>query len=376
MKEIEIYNNEKVDWNVLNDYIHNNLITSNKHPEYDIYILNYTPKTQFKQFWDDITLSCRGLVVDGDGNILAKPLKKFKNIEEYDESEIDLNQDFDVFKKMDGSLIILFYYSVMKSWVFASRGSFISEQAKEAEKMFNKKHLNKLETDFTYVFEILYPENRIVVDYGNTRDMVLLTKIDTKSGRELYYDDMYAKYSKFLTVVERFYAHDKNNKNPKIKSLYDLKKLNKENEEGFVIRFLNGMRVKIKFEEYVRLHRIITNVSNLTVWEHLKNNYDFNELIDRVPDEFYSWLKKTIHELKCQYNEIERNALLDFVRIYHINGIRERKEFATEACKCDYTSILFKLYDKKKYDEIIWKQIRPIFSKPFKDGYNLDETDF
>jgi hypothetical protein len=30
---------------------------------------------------------------------------------------------------------------------------------------------------------------------------------------------------------------------------------------------------------------------------------------------------------------------------------------------------LFKLYDKKNYDDIIWKQVRPVYSKPFKDGF-------
>ena len=38
MKNIETL--KKVDWNVLNEYINNNLIIANKHPEYDIWILN------------------------------------------------------------------------------------------------------------------------------------------------------------------------------------------------------------------------------------------------------------------------------------------------------------------------------------------------
>jgi RNA ligase len=149
----------------------------------------------------------------------------------------------------------------------------------------------------------------------------------------------------------------------------ELKRLEEDNMEGFVVKFSNGMRVKVKFSEYVRLHGILTNVSNLTVWEHLKNNYDFNVLLDRVPDEFYDWLKKTIKHLQIEYNEIERLALVDFVRIFHINEITDRKKFAMEVVKSKYRSILFKLYDKKPYDDIIWKEVRPVYSKPFKDGY-------
>lgn len=149
---------EKVDWNVLNAYIDNNLIIANKHPEYDIWILNYSPKVQSKKFWDEYTLSSRGLVIDAEGNIIARPFTKFKNLEEHDPSEIDMSLEYEIFEKVDGSLIILFYYEPHMQWIVASRGSFISEQALEAQKMLNAKLniLDKLNKNFTYLFEIIY----------------------------------------------------------------------------------------------------------------------------------------------------------------------------------------------------------------------------
>ena len=353
---------EKVDWKLLNDYVDNSLIIANKHPDYDIWILNYSPKVQSKKFWDEYTMSCRGLVIDAAGNILARPFQKFKNYEEHDPSEIDMSQKFDIFEKMDGSLIILFYYETRMEWIVASRGSFISEQALEAKKMIDVNVFDHLNTTCTFLFEIIYPENRIVVDYGSRRELVLLARIETLSGAEYLYEDLVANYSKYFTVVKKYELKD-------IKTLNDLKVLEEENKEGFVVRFLNGFRVKVKFTEYIRLHGILTNVSNLVVWEHLKNNYNFDELLDRVPDEFYDWLKRTVKILQCDFNEIERQALKEFVRIYHINGIAGRKEFAAEAVKYEHQSILFKMYDKRNYDEYIWKQIRPVYSKPFKDGY-------
>lgn len=147
---------KKVDWNELNDYIDNNLIVANKHPEYDIWILNYSPKAQSKKFWDKYTMSCRGMVIDAKGNILARPFQKFKNYEEHDPSEIDLTQDYEIFEKMDGSLIILFYYELHETWIVASRGSFISEQSIEARKMLDVSIFNKLSKTNTYLFEIIY----------------------------------------------------------------------------------------------------------------------------------------------------------------------------------------------------------------------------
>jgi len=352
----------KVDWNVLNTYIDNNLIIKNKHPEYDIWILNYAPKTQAKKYWDEYTMSCRGMVIDAEGNILARPFQKFKNYEEHDPSEIDMSMPFNIFEKMDGSLIIVFYYEPRMTWIVASRGSFISEQSLEAEKMIDAKIYGHLNTKCTYLFEIIYPENRIVVDYGDKRELVLLGRIVTETGVEATHEDLINNCSKFFTVVKKFELKN-------INDLAELKALEEDNKEGFVVRFENGFRVKVKFTEYIRLHGILTNVSNLTVWEHLKNNYNFDELLDRVPDEFYNWLQRTVKILQVEFNEVERQALLEFVRIHYINGITDRKDFAMEAIKTKHSSILFKLYDKRSYTDIIWKKIRPVYSKPFKDGF-------
>ena len=359
---------EKVDWKLLNDYINNNLILANKHPEYDIWILNYSPKVQSKKFWDIYTTSSRGLIVDAEGNILGRCMQKFKNIEEHLPSEIDMSQPFEIFEKIDGSMISMFWYKPTMKWIIASRGSFISEQALEAKKMIDAKSgvLDILDKDCTYVYEIVFPSNRIVVDYCNMYDLILLTRINTKTGKELYYDDLLLHYSKYFTVVKKYDIKN-------IKDLNELKKLEEDNKEGFVVRFEDGKKIKIKFSEYIRLHGIVTNVSNLTVWEHLKNNYNFDELYDRVPNEFFLWLNKTINSLQQEFNNIERWALKEFVRIYHVNGIIKRKEFAHEATKTEFASILFKLYDKKSYDILIWKMIRPKFSKPFRDGFEIQD---
>jgi len=352
---------EKIDWTVLNQYIDNGLIVANKHPEYKLWILNYSPKAQSKKFWDEYTMSCRGMVIDDSGKILARPFQKFKNYQEHDPSEIDMSMPYEVFEKMDGSLIIVFYYELRMEWIVASRGSFISEQSIEGKKMIGLK-TEKLNTNCTYLFEILYPENRIVVDYGDRRELVLLANIITKTGEELPYNELVTLYSNYFAIVKKYDINC-------LENLSQLRDEEEDNREGFVIRFANGFRVKVKFSEYVRLHGILTNVSNLTVWEHMRDNYEFDELLDRVPDEFYDWLKRTANKLQSEFNEIERQTLLEFVRIYHVNQITDRALFAEQAKLSKYRSILFKLYDRRPYADLIWKLIRPVYSKPFKDGY-------
>ncbi|GAG80958.1 unnamed protein product [marine sediment metagenome] len=145
---------KKVEWSVLNTYIEQSLIVANKHPEYDLWILNYSPKAQSKKFWDEYTMSCRGMVIDAEGNILARPFQKFKNYQEHDPTEIDLTKPYEIYEKMDGSLIIVFYYAPRMTWIVASRGSFISEQSIEAKKMLGIK-TDGLKKDCTYLFEII-----------------------------------------------------------------------------------------------------------------------------------------------------------------------------------------------------------------------------
>jgi T4 RnlA family RNA ligase len=351
----------KVDMEVLNDLVEHNLIIKSKHPEHDIWILNYSPKATYHKIWNDYTLSARGLVIDAFGNILARPFAKFFNIEEITEENLPNGVEFEVFDKVDGSLGILFNY--LDEWILASRGSFISDQAKMGWNMLNKDYLKILNKKFTYLFEIIYPENRIVIDYGGKKELILLGAIETENGVEMFHDDLIARYSEYFSIVKRY---DFNGDIKELKNLFE------NNREGFVVRFLNDFRVKVKFEEYIRLHRIITNVSNKTVWEHLKNSYDFNELIDRVPDEFYDWIKKTIKDLNDQFIVVENNALKEFIRIYHVNKCVERKDFAECAKESEYRSILFNIYSGKSYNDIIWEMIKPEFAKPFSEGYQTD----
>lgn len=348
----------KVDWDVLNEYIENKLIKANKHPQYDIWILNYTPQVQAEKLWDIYTMSCRGLVVDSNGNILARPFKKFKNYEEYQSNEIDFNQEFEVYEKMDGSLIILFYYGLVDKWIVASRGSFDSDYSKMAENILNNENLKYLDNTQTYLFELITPENRIVVDYGDKRDLILLGVVNTALGSEMLHNEIYEKYNELFLIVPKINVND-------FEDLLKIVESDDSNREGFVVRFENGFRVKLKFQEYVRIHAIVTNVSNLSVWKYLKEGRDFNELLDRVPDEFYNWLKKTIDEIQGEFDEIKTTAVKQFVDVYFYKNKRKGKEFAEYIKDYEYKSLLFCIFNTKNYNHLIWKRIRPVYSKPF-----------
>jgi RNA ligase len=312
-------------------------------------IWNYAEKVQYESLWDHVTSQCRGLVADDEGNVVARPFNKFFNVEEGKHTP---TSEFDVYEKMDGSLGILFFYE--NEWVFASRGSFTSEQALKFKEIFTKKYkTSHLYIPNTYLFEIIYPENRIVVDYGDTEDVVMLGEIDTKSGEEL---DLNHYTSSIFNVVKKYDG---------ISDYSTLKGMVKNNAEGFVVRFSNGERMKIKGDEYIRLHKIMTNLSTTAVWEVLYNGGSMDELLKDVPDEFYNKIKEYEEKLRFQFNGIDTDYKIFFnhiqIKVKEVGG--DRANFASLAKEYTYPSLIFGLLDGKDISPTIWKIVKPEFKK-------------
>lgn len=277
------------------------LVMVQKHPSAPLYIYNYTARVQYDKLWNEITLAARGLILNGDLELVARPFGKFFNLEEHAPHEIP-QLPFEVYEKLDGSLGILYWWEGQP--YIATRGSFDSDQAKHANGILYGKYqhlFSALDTNKTYLFEIIYPENRIVVDYGGKNDLILLAIIDNKTGHEHIAEIGFP-------IVKKYEA---------ISDLYTLKALDEKDKEGFVVRFQNGFRVKVKFADYIRLHRIVTGVSSLTIWEHLNEAKPFDELLERVPDEFLSWVSQTKHDLDSAYAQVLKNAQLAFEKHYH-----------------------------------------------------------
>ncbi len=70
----------KLDINILNRYKENGLLRCQKHNELPLLIWNYSEQVQFDDLWDEVTLMCRGLVTDQEGNVIARSFSKFFNI--------------------------------------------------------------------------------------------------------------------------------------------------------------------------------------------------------------------------------------------------------------------------------------------------------
>jgi T4 RnlA family RNA ligase len=338
----------------LDDYTKRGLLFKQTHRSLPLSIWNYTPNVQYGDLWDEVTLACRGLVTDNRGNVVARPFNKFFNLEENKHTP---TSDFEVFDKMDGSLGIMFKYN--GEMICATRGSFTSDQSKWMTDFAQKYNYQDIIVDgFTYLFEIIYPENRIVVDYNGEERLVLLGIINTETGEELPHNELFEGFD----VVKKYDG---------VRDYSELKGKVEHNSEGFVVRFSNGQRVKIKGEEYLRLHKIMTNVSTTGVWEFLSNGGDINEFLKDVPDEFYAKVKSYADTLRygvMQVSEYCGKAHYNFR--YGKYSDREveptKKEFAQHVMENGhppYRAVMFAMWDGKPYDKLIWNIIKPEWKK-------------
>lgn len=357
----------------LNRYYEDGLLYKQTHPTLPLTIWNYSEKVQYEGLWDEVTVQCRGLITeDTTGRILVCPFKKFFNYEEVIGEEVIPSKGDYVYiqEKMDGSLGILFNYE--DQWIMATRGSFTSEQAiKGLEIVKSKYFLDSWSKEYAYLVEIIYEANRIVVRYEEEKIVFLSVvlnewwKWEPMDDTELHWttakmvlhangveEDDLVKTEQYFNFSDELYK--------------SLKQKNETNKEGFVLRFQPGnFRMKIKFEEYVRLHKVMTNLSTTAVWEVLLSGGSMDDLLKDVPDEFYNKIKEYENELTSLFNLIVSDYFIHFRSIQNkIGDVAEnRAEFASLAKQYQYPSILFAMLDGKDTSPIIYKIIKPEFRK-------------
>lgn len=361
----------KVDLKTLNKYREAGWVKSQSHPSLPLTIWNYTPQTTYERKWDDVTMLCRGLVTDDQGYIVAHPFKKFFNYGELKAFDKVPSGDFTIYEKLDGSYVQVFQYR--GEWIVSSKGSFISDQAVWATELWEEVDpsiKNELFSEGNHIFELIHPSNRIVVDYGKRHDLYLLGVV-FRDGTEKTLD--------ILRQIDAYHSFKMPNDLEKLLGWFDLDKIGdliSDDEEGFVLRFNSGERVKIKGEEYCRLHRIVTHTTSKDVWKLLKGGLDMSEFLDRMPDEFLNWFKQLVgemyiqrHLIKSEVDKYLMQGCFDGLYIFNADDVIlpkvSRKVLAEYFNKSEHKKLLFTLLDGKDIEPLLWDMVRPEHSKAF-----------
>ena len=97
---------EYLDIDLLHEMIEEKMVVLNYHPNGYLRILTYSKECQGERIWNDVTEKCRGLIVDGDNNIIARPFKKFYNYEELVVNNVPIDKYLDDNMAFDADIIL------------------------------------------------------------------------------------------------------------------------------------------------------------------------------------------------------------------------------------------------------------------------------
>jgi len=372
-------------------------VTRKPHPELPLSIYTYTRVCQYERLWNRVTTRCRGLVADDvTGEIVALPLPKFFNVGEHTARQPYApelpDEPFEVYEKVDGSLAVIFHYA--GRWRVASKGSFISTQATWAQRLLDGKDTSGLVPGVTYLAEVLYPQNRIVVDYGERRDLVLLAAF-AKDGTEVTLSEAETHWGDIGSVVtvwpamplDELLALAEGNRLPGGRAATGTE------AEGFVLRFASGVRAKAKLAEYVRLHKVLTGVTERDVWRGhgiqrfaglpakqvaqalgcsaediaASGGRPLDALLEQVPDEFDGWVRGVIAGIEKQVDERERAIDEAFRSLAPLAG--DRGAFARAVSALPDAALrpaMFLRLDGRPTGFVTYRSVRPEASDPFK----------
>jgi len=327
-------------------------------------LYNYTDKTTFEKKWNKHTLNARGTVYEiSSGKVVARAFPKFFNFGELPSSKsrnLAKQTDFEVFEKMDGSLGIIYNYD--DKWYINTRGSFTSEQAIKGAEILKKYDIDKIAPRVTLLVEIIYPENRIIVPYGEKEELVILGAILRESGTDLQI--VHAAEASGMPMASSNEFVDIDHLQREVAEMDKF-------EEGFVVRFRKtGERVKFKSAEYLKLARLMSNMTLLNFWRNMEEGRVSKEMLQELPEEFEGEIKVMKKDLEFGYAKVELQMEEDYhYAVKSIGGLMEDgtdkkrlglwiKEYGDEL---KFPQAMFAVHaqDKKSIDKLTMRAIKP-----------------
>lgn len=345
----------------------------------NLVLFDYTDKCTYDKAWNDVTVYARGIVFNKNtGEVVVAPFPKFWNYSELSnpQNETDPENEmsktkqrlfdnvkngmpYQVFNKEDGSLGLIYHHN--GEWCVNTRGSFSSDQAIRGKEILKKYDMSRVNTNLTLLAEIVYPENKIVVDYKGEEKLVLLAANHKVKLVEVSRD--YLEKTAEMTgmpIVEKF--------NYSIQEMEQLQKTLPKDQEGFVIRFDDGLRVKIKGEEYLKIHRLISQVIPLAFFDVMVEGKVKADFLKELPEEYRAEADKIVKTLEEKYIVLKYSIIAQFVNMYSTIEIDPdnieksiRKYIGLNISKYSHGAGFFAILDQnqKALDTYILKKIRP-----------------
>ena len=322
------------------------------HPEFGYRILNYTTRTVIEHGWTDTTERCRGLVLDADDFVVARPIRKFHNYTSVRPPGFVQTKAPLVYDKLDGSLGIVVPVPA-GGHIVATRGSFESDQARHATDVWARRYSTvQPPAGTTLLVEIVYPANRIVVANGDFDDLVLLAAIDNHTGADvpLWEIDWPGPIATLHPGLDLDNAYRFATGPAKAES------------EGIVLLWTHpgreSYRLKVKHPDYIRRHSAIFGLSTVALWRRLVAGDDVTSILADLPDEVHGWTKTAVERILNEH----RGWVMRFEsEAAAIPPELPRAQQARLVKRLEHPGPVFRLLDGSDVNDYVWKLVRPTY---------------
>jgi RNA ligase len=320
-------------------------------------LYGYTDHCTFERNWNQHTRTARGLIfVEETGELVARPFPKFFNLGEMEETRLENlpNEQYLIWEKVDGSLGIIFHYE--GEWRVATRGSLSSDQAIRGQEILKKYDLSNVNKGLTLLVEIIYPENRIICDYGQEEMLVLLGANLLDPNKEMPAAGLPYLADTMGMPIAKYYNYS-------IKQAIELAETLPKLEEGFVVQYESGFRVKIKGKEYMKIAKIISNLSPISFWETMENGVVPKAYLEQIPEEFRGQWEHVVSNLQASYQRllVRTKGCLDSCPVDYRNPKELGTFMQTRPDFFPVPGLVWPLLkgDSDRVDKLIMRTIRP-----------------
>lgn len=364
-------------------------------PKDDLLLFNYNMHATFNGRWNWLERASRGLIMNTNGECIARPFDKFFSWGQHGfTTDAPIKH---IYEKMDGSLGISYWHN--GEIKVATRGSFpttvdvlarnynlwakqcglpsvkgwelllapksirlddapmkwnpprpYSVQATWATERLKQKDFTNFHENWTLLFEIIYPENRVVVNYNGLETLTLLAIRDTKTGSYVHWDAVESVAHEFdFSLPDVWFQAQIMTPKEILKNLSTLT----ANEEGYVVEFEDGQRFKFKGDAYKILHKKISGLSFKNYLEAHRADL-VAEYVADIPDEFMGDIDIWDAEITGRVDDIRYQVN----RAMSIAPTKNRKDFALW-CQSEVPNLMpymFLALDGRSYTDAIYKR--------------------
>ncbi len=302
-------------------------------------------------FNNEIVRECRGSIFRQENGVfkcVCAPFYKFGNYGEPYVPAIDWDSAL-AMDKIDGSLIKLWYDC--GAWYWSTNGTIKAEEATvltnddefmtfydliEIALNGDFSFLEGLDKEFTYLFELVSPYNKVVISYDYTA-LFFLAARSNKTFKELSLKDLIEVYKTKLPLCVKFPTYFKGTSATFLSAV--AANLGKD-KEGFVVVDKDFNRAKFKGQEYLAVARVRSNGV-------MKDSTLITLLLEGKEDDFVAYFPEFEERLNSLKTKL-LNLIAQMEEVWAVASQMEtRKEVAAYVAGSPFAAYIFKRLDHK-----------------------------